>query len=182
MPTITHDQPFRGYIQVYTGNGKGKTTAALGQALRAAGRQWRTYIGQFLKGTPSGELVAVKSLEPSITIEQFGREGFLVIDDTPGDEDIERARRGLDRCREAMRSGQYRLIILDEICVALYFKLLEEKDVLEFLDEKPPDVEVILTGRYAPPAVIDRADLVTEMRDIKHYGEKGVRARDGVER
>lgn len=182
MSTPPHDQPFRGYIQVYTGNGKGKTTAALGQALRAAGRQWRTYIGQFLKGQPSGEIIAVKSLETSITIEQFGREGFLVIDETPGEEDIERARRGLVKCREAMRSGQYRLIILDEVCVALYFKLLAEKDVLEFLDEKPRDVEVILTGRYAPPSVVERADLVTEMRDIKHYGDKGVRARDGIEK
>jgi cob(I)alamin adenosyltransferase len=181
-PNAAPDQPFRGYIQVYTGNGKGKTTAALGQALRAAGRQWRTYIGQFLKGTPTGELAAVKALEPLITIEQFGREGFLVVDDTPGDEDIKRARRGLDRCREAMRSGQYRLIVLDEVCVALYFKVLTEKEVLAFLDAKPTDVEIILTGRYAPPALIDRADLVTEMRDIKHYGGQGVRARDGIEK
>ena len=182
MPTPSHDQPLRGYIQVYTGNGKGKTTAALGQALRAAGREWRTYIGQFLKGSPSGELVAVRSLEPYITIEQFGRQGFLVIDDTPGEEDVERARRGLEKCREAMRSGRYRLVILDEVCVALDFKLLAEKDILDFLTEKPRDVEVILTGRYAPTSVLERADLVTEMRDIKHYSAKGVRARDGIEK
>jgi cob(I)alamin adenosyltransferase len=182
MTTKTQDRPFRGYIQVYTGHGKGKTTAALGQALRASGRQMRTYLGQFLKGSPSGEVIAARSLEPWITIEQFGREGFLHIDDTPGDEDVERARRGLAKCREAMRSGTYRLVILDEVCVALYFKLLAEKDVLEFLDEKPADVEVILTGRYAPASLIERADLVTDMREVKHYGEQGVRARDGVER
>jgi len=182
MPTPSHDQPFQGYIQVYTGNGKGKTTAALGQALRAAGRQMRTYIGQFLKGSLSGELVAVKSLESYITIEQFGREGFLIIDESPGEDDVERARRGLDKCREAMRSGRYRLVILDEVCVALDFKLLAEKDILDFLAEKPRGVEVILTGRYAPPSVVERADLVTEMRDIKHYSKKGVRTRDGIEK
>jgi len=172
----------RGYIQVYTGNGKGKTTAALGLALRAAGHGMRVYIGQFLKGQTYGELMAVKKLAPLIKIEQFGRKGFIHVTRNPDEEDIRRAKRGLKRCLEAMLSKQYRIIILDEINVAVYFNIVSEKEVLEFLDQKPPDVEVILTGRYAPSSFTKKADLVTEMKAKKHYYAKGIRARNGIER
>lgn len=172
----------RGYIQVYTGKGKGKTTASLGLALRAAGYGMHTYIGQFLKGQIYGELLAVKELSPLIKIEQFGRKGFIHVTKNPDEEDRNRAKRGLKRCLEAMLSKKYRIIILDEINVAVYFNLLSEADVHEFLDQRPPDVEVILTGRYAPSSFLKRADLVTEMKEKKHYYSKGVRARDGIER
>jgi cob(I)alamin adenosyltransferase len=172
----------RGYIQVYTGSGKGKTTAALGLALRAAGHKQRVYIGQFLKGQMYGELLSAKLLAPYITIEQFGRKGFIHVTKDPDNEDIQKARRGLKKCLEAMLSLKYRIIVLDEINVAVYFKLLTEKEILEFLDQKPEGVEVILTGRYAPATFIKRADLVTEMKEKKHYYKKGVKAREGIEK
>jgi len=172
----------KGYIQVYTGDGKGKTTAALGLALRAAGYKHKVYIGQFLKGQEYGELLSAKKLSPYITIEQFGRKGFIHVTKDPDEEDIKRARRGLKKCREAMLSRKYRIIILDEINVAVDFNLLAEEKIHEFLDKKPEDVEIILTGRYAPPSFLKRADLVTEMKAKKHYYKKGVRAREGIEK
>ncbi len=175
-------EKFKGYVQVYTGNGKGKTTAALGLALRAAGCGLRSYVGQFLKGQAYGELAAARKLAPLITIEQFGRRGFVHVTENPDEEDIQRARKGLEKCRRAMLSGRYAIIILDEVNVALHFRLLGLKDVLEFLDHKPAGVEVILTGRYAPPALLKRADLVTEMKEKKHYYARGVRARVGIEK
>jgi cob(I)alamin adenosyltransferase len=173
---------FKGYIQIYTGNGKGKTTAALGLALRAAGHKQRVYIGQFLKGHMYGELLSAKILSPYITIEQFGRSGFIHVTKDPDTEDIQKAKRGLKKCLNAMLSKKYRIIVLDEINVAVYFKLVSEKEVLEFLDQKPEDVEVILTGRYAPASFLKRADLVTEMKEKKHYYRKGVKAREGIEK
>jgi cob(I)alamin adenosyltransferase len=170
------------YLQVYTGNGKGKTTAALGLAFRAAGRGFRTYVAQFLKGQPTGEIEAAKKLDPLIRIEQFGREGFITVKDGPGDEDVSRAKAGLARALEAMLSGDYRIVVLDEVNTAVHFKILSEKDVLDFIDKRPAAVELVLTGRYAPASFIDRADLVTEMKDIKHYFDKGVKARQGIER
>ncbi|OQX52087.1 MAG: cob(I)yrinic acid a,c-diamide adenosyltransferase [Candidatus Aminicenantes bacterium 4484_214] len=172
----------RGYIQVYTGNGKGKTTAALGLALRAAGHGYRTYIGQFLKGQDYGELHSLEKLKDYITIEQFGRRGFIHVTSNPDEEDIRRAKDGLVHCHQAMMSGQYDLIVLDEINVALYFHLLEEEEVHRFLDDKPEKIEVILTGRYAPESICQRADLVTEMKEIKHYYQQKVPARKGIER
>jgi len=173
---------FKGFIQVYTGNGKGKTTAALGLALRAAGHGFRVYIGQFLKGQAYGELRSARKLAPFITIEQFGRKGFIHVTENPEDEDIDRARQGLRKCLKAMLSRKFQVVVLDEINVALHFRLLAEKDAHDFLDKKPPDVEVILTGRYAPASLIRRADLVTEMKEKKHYYSRGVRARPGIEK
>jgi cob(I)alamin adenosyltransferase len=173
---------FKGYVQVYTGNGKGKTTAALGLALRAAGRGQRVYIGQFLKGQEYGELVAVGRLAPLVSIEQFGRRGFVHVTERREDEDVNRAKRGLRKCLKAMLSGKYRIIVLDEINVALHFELLSEREVREFIDQKPEDVEVVLTGRYAPAWLVRRADLVTEMKEKKHYYERGVKARPGIEK
>lgn len=171
-----------GYVQVYTGNGKGKTTAALGLALRAAGHGMKTYFGQFLKGQHYGELDAVEKLSPLIRIERFGREGFLHITDGPDDEDIRRAREGLGKCREAMLSGRYDIVVLDEINTAVLLKVLTVEEVLGLVNDKPEAVELVLTGRGAPEAVIHRADLVTEMRDIKHYYDRGVKAREGIEK
>ncbi len=171
-----------GYIQVYTGNGKGKTTAAMGLAFRAAGRGFKTYIAQFLKGQPTGEIEAAKKLAPFIRIEQFGREGFITVKDGPEDEDVSRARAGLEQALEAMLSGEFRIVVLDEVNTAVHFKILPEKDVLDFLDKRPAWVEVVLTGRYAPDSLIARADLVTEMKDIKHYFDRDVKAREGIEK
>ncbi len=173
---------FKGYIQVYTGNGKGKTTAALGVAFRAAGHKQKVYIGQFLKGQMYGELLSAKSFSPYITINQFGRRGFIHVTKDPDEEDIKKAKKGLKKCLEAMLSEKYRIIVLDEINVAVYFNLLTEKEVLEFLDQKPEKVEIILTGRYAPASFLKRADLVTEMKEKKHYYKKGVKAREGIEK
>jgi len=171
-----------GYIQIYTGNGKGKTTAALGLALRAAGHGLKTYICQFLKGQKYGELDSIKKLSPLIYIEQFGRDTFVHVSQNPDKQDIEKANQGLRTCLKTMLSGLYDIIILDEINVALYFKLIKEKDILAFLDRKPKNIEVILTGRYAPESLLAKADLVTEMKEIKHYYSVGIKARDGIER
>ena len=171
-----------GYLQVYTGNGKGKTTAALGLAFRAAGRGLRTYIAQFLKGQPTGELEAAKKLAPLIRLEQFGREGFITVKEGPDDEDISRARAGLARALEAMLSGEYRIVVLDEVNTAVHFGLLTEADVLDLIDRRPAAVELVLTGRYAPASFIERADLVTEMTEIKHYFDRGVKSREGIEK
>lgn len=171
----------KGYVQVYTGDGKGKTTAALGLAFRAAGHGRRTYVAQFLKGRPTGEIEAAKKLAPLVTIEQFGREGFLTAKDGPAAEDIAMARAGLARAREAMLSGEYAIVVLDEVNTAVHFKVLPEADVLDLLDRKPEPVEVVLTGRCAPASFVARADLVTEMRAVKHYFDRGVAAREGIE-
>jgi cob(I)alamin adenosyltransferase len=172
----------KGYIHVYTGSGKGKTTAALGLALRAAGHGYKTYIGQFLKGQFYGELEAIKRFSSLITVEQFGRKGFIHVTHNPDKEDIKRAYNGLEKCRNAMLSGKYKIIVLDEVNVAIYFNLIKEEDIIKFLEQKPEEVELILTGRYAPKSIIEKADLVTEMKEIKHYYKKGVRARKGIEK
>ncbi len=182
MTKKTGNTKFRGYIQVYTGDGKGKTTAALGLAFRAAGHGMGTYFGQFLKGQHYGELDAATRLSPLIRIERFGRKGFLHIVEGPDDEDIAKARNGLRKCRVAMHSGRYRIVVLDEINTAVLLRVLDEKDVLDFLAEKPEDVEVVLTGRGATPAVMEKADLVTEMKVVKHYFDAGVKAREGIEK
>ena len=175
-------EEFKGCVQIYTGNGKGKTTAALGLAVRAAGYGWKTYIGQFLKGQDYGELEGIKPLSGQITIEQFGRKGFYHVTKDPDQEDIRRANDGLQKCRKAMLSAAYRIIVLDEINVAVYFNLLTEEDVIKLISEKPKNIELILTGRYAPTSFIDKADLVTEMKEVKHYYNKGIQARQGIEK
>ena len=182
MKDRAQGEKFKGYIHVYTGNGKGKTSAALGLALRAAGHGFKTYFGQFLKGQDYGELSAIQKLSPLITIEQFGRKGFIHVTENPDVEDIERAQQGLRKCTIMMMSQKYQIIILDEINVAVHFNLFAEKDIIEFLDKKPEEIEVILTGRYAPESFIKRADLVTEMKEIKHYYKSGVQARQGIEK
>jgi cob(I)alamin adenosyltransferase len=167
-------------VQVYTGDGKGKTTAALGLALRASGHGLHTYIGQFMKGQRYGELEALRD-HPLITLEQYGDPRCIHREEVTT-EHVAQAHRGLEQARKAMLSGDYDLIVLDEVNVSIWFGLLETEDVLALLDQKPEHVEVVLTGRRAPQALIDRADLVTEMREVKHYYQQGVKARAGVER
>jgi cob(I)alamin adenosyltransferase len=169
-----------GQVQVYTGDGKGKTTAALGLAVRAAGHGLRTYVGQFMKGRRYGELEALRG-HPLITIEQYGGTHCVRREDVTAD-DVARASRGLERAREAMISGRYAIVVLDEVSVAMWFGLLSTEEVLAFVDRRPKSVELILTGRYAVPEVIEKATLVTEMREVKHYYRDGVAARDGIER
>lgn len=170
----------QGYLQVYTGDGKGKTTAALGAALRASGRGLRVFFGQFMKGQFYGEHRALLSL-PSVVLKTFGGPLCIRREDVTG-EDRERARDGLNQCRQAMLSGDFDLVVLDEVNVALWFRLIGEGELKEFLDLRPPRVELILTGRWAPRWLVERADLTTEMRLLKHYYDSGVEARDGIER
>jgi cob(I)alamin adenosyltransferase len=177
---MSERQLSKGYVQVYTGDGKGKTTAALGLALRASGYGMRTYIGQFMKGQRYGELDALRD-HACITIEQYGDPHWIQREDV-NSEHVARARRGLERVRAAMLSGAYDIVVLDEINVTIWFGLLGVEEVLALLDQRPERVEVILTGRRAPQGLIDRADLVTEMREVKHYYTQGVAARDGIER
>jgi len=172
----------KGYVQVYTGNCKGKTTAALGLVFRAMGQGLKTYIGQFMKGQQYGELEAAKMVPHYITIEQYGKDTFIHVQNPPNKEDMRMAQEGLSRAKEAMFSGKYDIIVLDEIMTAYYFSLVSLEEILEIIACKPDSVEIVLTGRYAPPEVIDAADLVTEMVEIKHYYQKGVQARDGIER
>jgi len=167
-------------IHVYTGDGKGKTTAALGLALRAAGYGWHTYIGQFMKSQNDGELRAAALLGDLLTIEQFGKPTFIHVGQaTP--EDMRLAQEGLAAARRAMLSGKYQIVILDEVNVALYFQLIAVQDVLDVLDARPQGVELVLTGRRVPEEILARADYVTEMREHKHPYQKGIQARQGIE-
>ena len=172
----------RGYVQVYTGNGKGKTTAALGLALRAAGHSLKTYIGQFMKGSDSGELKAVRALGDHIRIEQYGGLSLVRRQKRPPRAELARAQAGLARARQAMLSGDFDIVVLDEINTAVHFRLLSIEDLMRLIEDKPPNVELICTGRKAPKALLQRADLVTEMREVRHYHQQGLQARVGIER
>ena len=171
----------QGFVQIYTGNGKGKSTAAIGQAVRAAGFGLRTYIAQFMKEYPYNELNSLKKLSEWIKIEQFGGDEFVYKKELPSKEELEKASKGLQISREKMLSSEYDLIILDEAIVAIYFKLIETKELIEFIKAKPNNVELIVTGRYCPSELIDAADLVTEMKEVKHYYQKGITSRRGIE-
>ena len=170
--------PEKGYIQVYTGNGKGKTTAALGITLRACCAGYRVFFGQFMKGQDYSEKKAIHCLT-GLTMEQFG--GVCFVNGTPTDKDISDAKAGLERMREVLTSGEYELVVFDEINTALFFHLVSVEEVMKVLDLRPEKTEIVLTGRYAPQEIIDRADLVTEMKEIKHYFNAGVDARVGIE-
>lgn len=178
----------RGLIIVYTGEGKGKTSAALGAVLRALGHGWRVLVIQFFKGDwpiVYGELEMAKRLTPQLEVLQLGR-GFVKImgDRKPFEEHVQAAKAALELTRERIFSGQYDLVVLDEVNYALGymdFKLIELEDVLEILKTKPPELHLILTGRNAHPQVIELADLATEMREIKHPMKKGVPAQQGID-
>lgn len=170
----------KGYIQVYTGNGKGKTTAALGLALRAAGANKKVYIAQFVKGMKYSEINSLAKLQDFITMKQYGRKGFIKRD--PDEKDIQVAREGIQEVKEIMCSGKYQMIILDEANIATSYNLFSVDELLDFIEAKPEEVELVITGRTADLRIMEKADLVTEMKEIKHYYQKGVKARKGIER
>jgi cob(I)alamin adenosyltransferase len=171
----------QGYVQVYTGEGKGKTTAAFGLALRAVGAGLKVYFAQFVKGTKYSECHAVeKYLSAFITMKQYGM-GYFV-EREPDDKDRRMAAEGLREIKEIMCSGKYDVIILDEANIAVYYELFSLEDLLGFIDAKPANIELVITGRHADPKVIEKADLVTEMKEIKHYYHNGVEARKGIEK
>ncbi len=170
----------KGLVQVYTGNGKGKTSAAFGLALRAVGRGLKVYIIQFIKGGfDYGELYAIKKL-PNLKLKAFGH-GRFITEKPPKEDDIRSAKKALDLARDIIESGEYDIVILDEINVALALELIKVQDVVDLAKGKPEHVELILTGRNVPQKIIDVADLVTEMREVKHPFKQGVPPRKGIE-
>ena len=171
----------KGYVQVYTGNGKGKTTAALGLSLRAAGAGLKVFIAQFLKKGAYNELKALKRFSDLITIEQYGSQGFIR-NGKPGDEHTKSALEGIENVKKHLFSGKYDIVVIEEGNVAVKYGLFPVKDLINMIDHKPDHTELVITGRYAHPDVIEKADLVTEMKEIKHYYKKGVTARKGIEK
>ncbi len=170
----------KGLIQVYTGNGKGKTSAAFGLALRAAGRGLKVYIIQFIKGGfDYGELYVVEKI-PNVTLKAFGR-GKFITEKPPKKEDIKLAEQALQLAKEVVRSGEYNIVVLDEINVALDLELIGLEEVLELIKSKPTHVELVLTGRNASDKIIEAANLVSEVREIKHPFKEGYKSRKGIE-
>lgn len=169
----------RGYLQVYTGNGKGKTTAAIGLGVRAAGAGLRVIMVQFMKGRRYSELDALRNI-PNFEVHQHGRDEF-VSKEHPEQIDIDLAREGLSHAERAIMSSKYDLVILDELNVALDFGLVPISEVENILRTRPRHVEVVITGRYAPKEVLEMADLVTEMKAMLHFYNNGVKARKGIE-
>lgn len=167
-----------GMIHLYTGDGKGKTTAAFGLALRNVGWGGRVLVIQFLKGTRSGEINAAAKL-PNLEVKQYGTGRFI----TNGFDERDRAlaREGLKEAKEALSSGRYTLVVLDEVSVAVHLGLLKEEEVIEVIDSRDPLTEVVLTGRYAPRSFHDLADYITEFVKVKHPYDRGIQARRGVE-
>ncbi len=170
----------KGYVHIYTGDGKGKTTAALGLAIRAAGAGLQVFLAQFIKGKQYSELNTLSRLTDRIAVEQFGLPRF--INGKPSLPDIEAARYGLERVKSSMLSGRFDMIIIDEGNVAVNYGLLTRQDILDLIAMKPENLELIITGRDALPEIIDKADLVTEMKAVKHYYNNGVDARAGIEK
>ena len=179
----TNESWSTGCLQVYTGDGKGKTTAAFGLALRAAGHGLRVYVGQFMKAFPYGELGGAAALGGLVEVEQFGSEGCIPWRAKPDPADVARAAAGLARCVEVILSGSRDIVVLDEVTAAVHFRLIALEALLGAADRRPPGLELVCTGRWAPQELIDRADLVTEMREVKHpYASRRLAARDGIER
>jgi cob(I)alamin adenosyltransferase len=170
----------RGIVQVYTGNGKGKTTAAFGQALRAVGQGFRVCVIQFMKGRKYGELLAAERSLPNMTIHLAGMDSF-VMRENPAPIDIELACEGLELARKAVASGDYDMVILDEINVAIDFKLIPLSCVIDLIRTRPPAIDLVLTGRYAAPEIMEIADTVSEIREIKHHYNAGIKDRAGIE-
>lgn len=172
----------RGYIQVYTGNGKGKTTSALGLTLRAVGAGFKVFIAQFLKGQDYSELKALRErLSDLVVVKQYGT-SYFVFKGMENDEIKEIVKKGWEDAKSAIFHGDFDIVVLDELNVVLYMGLLDVSEVVEVLKNKPLNLEVIITGRYAPVEIVEIADLVTEMNEIKHYYTKGVQARIGIEK
>lgn len=173
----------KGYVQVYTGNGKGKTTAAVGLAVRAAGNGLKVYMVQFLKSMSTGELHSVVKLEPYFKIFRFEKKRgfFWTLNEEEKRELKEEVQHAYRFCLEALRENKCDLLIMDEIMGALSNELVSKEQLLELIDLKPENIELILTGRDVPVEIAERADLVTEMREIKHYYTKGISPRKGIE-
>jgi cob(I)alamin adenosyltransferase len=170
----------RGLVFVYTGNGKGKTTAAMGHALRAAGHGLKVLVIQFMKGKKYGEVIAAEKYLPGITIIQSGLDSF-VMRKNPAPVDIDLAQQGLNVAKKALSSSEYDLVILDEINVAMDFDLISIDDVVALIKSKAPAIDLILTGRYAPPEIVELADTVSDIQEIKHHYAKGIKERAGIE-
>lgn len=168
----------KGFVHIYTGNGKGKTTAAIGLAVRASGANKSVYIGQFVKSMKYSEVKVLENIK-NITIEQFG-EGCSLCDHFT-EKDINAANSGFNRVKEIINNGNFDVVILDEICIALYYNLLDLIDVVNLVKQKTESLELILTGRYAPKELVDLADLVTNCSEVKHYYSKGVQSRRGID-
>ena len=176
LPTVKA----RGLVIVITGNGKGKTTSAFGQALRAVGQGYKVLIVQFMKGRKYGEFIAAEKYLPRLTIHRFGLDSF-VMRDNPAAVDIELASQGFEFAKKAIASGKYNMVILDEINVAVDFKLIDLKQVVEMIKNKPPALDLILTGRYAAKDIVKLADTVSEVKEIKHHYAAGIKDRAGIE-
>ncbi|HUT42778.1 MAG TPA: cob(I)yrinic acid a,c-diamide adenosyltransferase [Desulfobacterales bacterium] len=170
----------KGYVQVYTGNGKGKTTAALGLSIRAAGAGLKVFIVQFLKMGDYSEIKALERFSDLITIEQYGLGRF--IKGKPSPEDIESGRKGLEKLKSIIAAGEHDVVVIEEGNVAVMCGLFSAQDLLDVIELKPENMEIVITGRGAAPEIIEKADLVTEMKEIKHYYQKGVKARMGIEK
>jgi len=170
----------KGYVHIYTGDGKGKTTAALGLSIRAAGAGLKVFIAQFIKNGDYSEIKALKRYSDFITVEQFGLGCF--IRGKPTTEDIEAAQKGIEKIKSIVSSGNYKMVILDEANVAVKLGLFSVEDLLYIIADKPEEVEIVITGRNADQRLIEKSDLVTEMKEIKHYFQKGVKARVGIEK
>lgn len=191
----------KGYVQVYTGNGKGKTTAAIGLAIRALGAGWRVFFLQFMKGKVYSEHHLLPLLSPQLTLETLGKPFFIAREGEVSAEELAKwgkevvvfppgqppqeylalMQKGIERARKAVSSGEYDLVILDEIIMALYFDLISWQQLEDLIHSRHETVEVVLTGRGAPPELLAQADLVTEMREVRHYYQQGVEARLGIE-
>lgn len=169
----------KGFVHIYTGNGKGKTTAAIGLGIRATGEGLKVYMIQFMKGRRYSEIDALKNMK-NFTVVQFGRDEF-VSKENPEQIDIDLARKGFEHAKEIIKNGENDLIILDEINVAVDFKLIPLKDVLKLMNEKPEKVELVLTGRYVHPDMVKQADLVSEILEIKHPYQNGIQSRKGID-
>ena len=170
----------KGYVQVYTGNGKGKTTAALGLSIRAAGAGLKVFIVQLLKMGDYGEIKALERFSDLITIEQYGLGRF--VKGKPSPEDIEAGRKGFERIKSIISAGEHDVVVIEEGNVAVMYGLFSVQDLLDVIELKPENMEIVITGRGAAPEIIEKADLVTQMKEIKHYYQKGVKAGVGIEK
>ncbi len=169
----------KGYIHLYTGDGKGKTTAAFGLAVRALCAGKKVYIGQFVKSMQYNETRIAEKFD-QIVVEQFGNGCMLIRE--PDEEDMLMAHQGLVKCTNILLSGEYDVVILDELTIALFLNLVKLEEIIQLLHSKRPETEVVITGRYASQELVDIADLVTDMREVKHYFRQGVLSRDGIDR
>ena len=175
------DPMTKGYIQIYTGNGKGKTTAAMGLAMRAAGAGMKVYIGEFIKEVEYSEIRMLRERFPEIDVELYRDDHGELISVSRSNRSHEAAKKGFERVREVVLSGEYDVVILDELTILPLIRVIKEKDVLKLMEDKPENVELIITGRHASKRMIKNADLVSEVQEVKHYFREGVLSRKGIE-